>query len=496
LYVLWGKRNELLRSAAKPSWAGFAASIACYLVALLGTRGLQVRFEQLGFIGLFITIPWAFYGREFAKHFIFPALYLLFTIPLSTFLDAVTIYLRLFASSTALVLLRGFGIDAVQNGTAIVSQGANSFSVDVAEPCSGLRSLFALMALTAAYSWCTLKSWPRRMILFACSVPLAVLGNVVRIISICLVASAFNPDFALGFYHDYSGYIVFIIAISLMVAIGEILVRPERLKRKSDAESSKEESEKYPLSPVKFSYRVLVFAVVLSLLGIFQSSTPPSKIMSAPEVVLPLELEGVKSQGVKFCHQENCARMFYETRLEKGKDICPVCGGKLFEISLGEKTILPADTVLKKRVYTDLSTDFQYLVSAVIGGVSKSSIHRPELCMPAQGFLMSSPCNFDVGTIPFHAIQINTREFPSSVLVYTFFNQTGFRTSSHTRRILTDVWDRSVYNRVDRWVMITVNISSPYSDSGVSTVSQEDLKHIKGFLEKLFNSHFVEGGLK
>jgi hypothetical protein len=186
--------------------------------------------------------------------------------------------------------------------------------------------------------------------------------------------------------------------------------------------------------------------------------------------------------------------MFYESRLEKSVDICPICGGKLFDISLGEKTILPSDTVLIKRAYKDTLNDFQYLVSAVIGGVSKSSIHRPELCLPAQGFVMSSPCDFTVAQRPFHAIQVNSREAPPSVLVYTFFNQTLFRTASHTHRILTDVWDRSIYNRVDRWVMITINVSSPYSSEGVSTKSEKDISEIKSFIEKLYKSLSVEGG--
>jgi hypothetical protein len=218
--------------------------------------------------------------------------------------------------------------------------------------------------------------------------------------------------------------------------------------------------------------------------------------MSAPRVDLPIAIEGVKSEAVKFCHNENCARMFYESRLEKGTDVCPLCGGKLFDISLGEKTILPGDTVLLKRSYHDTRTDLQYLVSAVIGGVGKSSIHRPELCLPAQGFVMSSPTDFTAAGRPFHAIQVNHRDTPSSILVYTFFNQDGFRTSSHTHRIMKDVWDRSIYNRVDRWVMVTVNISAPYSFDGISTTSESHINSIKEFLEKFYKSLSSKGGAR
>ena len=149
LYVLWTQRAELKKEAGASSIWGFLTCLPCIGVALAGSRGTQVRFEQFGFIGLCIALPWTFYGRRVAKRCVFPALFLLFSVPVATYFDTVTIYLRLVASGTAFVVLHGLGVDVAQVGTAIVSQGAHPFSIDVAEPCSGLRSLVALTALTA-----------------------------------------------------------------------------------------------------------------------------------------------------------------------------------------------------------------------------------------------------------------------------------------------------------------------------------------------------------
>jgi exosortase len=107
----------------------------------------------------------------------------------------------------------------------MLASSTGSFSIDVAEPCSGLRSLFAMMALTAGYAYFTQPTWIRRGILFALAVPLAVFGNVVRIFSIVAIASSCSPTFATGFYHDYSGYVVFLVAIFLMVACGGLVTR-------------------------------------------------------------------------------------------------------------------------------------------------------------------------------------------------------------------------------------------------------------------------------
>lgn len=457
LYVLWTQRKELKASIGRPSLAGLLAAIPCLLVAILGTRGLQIRLEQVGFIGLCMTVPWAFFGGRFAVRCIFPACYLAFTIPLATFLDFVTIHLRLLASGTALTVLNGCGVDVVQQGTAIFSHGAHPFSIDVAEPCSGLRSLFALMALTAAYAWYNQPTWTRRAALFACSIPLAVLGNVVRILSICLFAAFADPEFATGFYHDYSGYVVFIVAISCMVGCGELLTRFCKPVPAPDATAYANTAERVSCN---WWGVPLCALVVLGALAVFQAQTPRSEITLPPSVHLPAELAGYSSDEIRYCHEEKCTRAFPLSRLEKGKEtVCPACSGHLEPISLGEKTVLPPDTQIFKRIYRS-PFGVQFIVSAVIGGTSKSSIHRPELCLPAQGYQMSNPVNFEVAGFPFHAVHVASSFAYSSVLAYTFFNQAGVHTASHTYRIFTDTWDRSVLNRIDRWVMLTVSVST------------------------------------
>ena len=490
LYVLWTERDDLKRTPGAPSLWGLLACIPCVLLAVLGTRGLQLRFEQLGFIGLCITLPWAFYGRRFARLFIFPALFLLFTIPLSTFLDTVTIHLRLLASSTALFVLKGFGLDVVQRGTAVISQGAHPFSVDVAAPCSGMRSIFALMALTAAYAWFTQRTWLRRGVLFACSIPLAVLGNISRILTICLVAATSSHEFALGFYHDYSGYIVFVVAIALMVACGGLIDRvAERISKRKGGSRAIPEAEQRS-NPVEerqstsgLRDRILPWVAValLAPILVFQGMTPSSTVTTPPEFALPDVMEGYRVDEVRYCQNEQCSAMFPLSKLEKGREgVCPVCGGMMEGCSLGERTILPSDTRILKRIYS--TPHSQFLVSAVIGGTSKSSIHRPELCMPAQGFLMLDPRDFTVDGRPYHAIRLESPRGPSTVLAYTFFNQAGVRTSSHVHRILVDIWDRSVLNRIDRWVMITVSAGN---EGGFSLGHEADRATLEGFLSKL-----------
>lgn len=221
-YVVWRERKEIISSAGNASVAGALAVAGALFCGFLGVRGVQVRLEILSFAALTVAVPWAFYGRRTAGKLLFPAAFLLFCIPLSSFLDVVTVHLRLIATAISAALLHGAGSELVRTGT-LISSPDGTFAIDVAAPCSGLRSLFALLALSAGYAYFTLPTWPRRAVLFALSVPLAVLGNVTRILSICIVGSLASPGFATGFYHDYSGYVVFAVAIAMMVLCGGIL---------------------------------------------------------------------------------------------------------------------------------------------------------------------------------------------------------------------------------------------------------------------------------
>ena len=129
-----------------------------------------------------------------------------------------------------------------------------------------------------------------------------------------------------------------------------------------------------------------------------------------------------------------------------------------FEPSEVELEVLPKDTLFDKRVYTAPDGNW-FRVSLVIGGRSKSSIHRPEMCLPAQGFQMTRPRTLTVGSVDWHAVNLARGEATNLGFAYTFFNQEGFRTSSHVRRIFRDVWDRSFRGQIDRWAMVTVHAS-------------------------------------
>ena len=183
--------------------------------------------------------------------------------------------------------------------------------------------------------------------------------------------------------------------------------------------------------------RKLLIPVVTTLLVgaamVYQAWTPEAVVCEAPEVRL-CEIAGYES------------------------DPAPV--------TEAERTVLPSDTQFDKRIYSD-SLGRTFSVTVVIGGRTKSSVHRPELCLPGQGFQMSDPRTVLVGGTRWRRLTLMKGGTPPASFAYTFTNGTGFKTSSHLVRILTDVWDRSILGRIDRWVMLTV-VSSRSDEAGFS----------------------------
>jgi exosortase len=124
------------------------------------------------------------------------------------------------SAKMATIFLNAIGVNALQAGSAIHVGPGYEVPLDVADPCSGLRSLLAMTALTAVYAYSTQKTLVKKWLLFSCSIPLAVLGNIGRITTIAVMSQAVGKEIALGVYHDFSGYILFTVSISMMVALG------------------------------------------------------------------------------------------------------------------------------------------------------------------------------------------------------------------------------------------------------------------------------------
>ncbi len=484
--LIWRRRRDLAAAVGAPSWRGFACVLLGLFLFWVGVRGDQVRISQIALFWTLWSLSYAICGAAFARLMVFPAVFLLFTVPLS-FLDIFTVKLRFLTSALATWLLNGIGIPVVRSGTGLHCLAGEGFNLDVADPCSGLRSIFALSALTAAYAYVTQKTLLKKWILFLCSVPVAVLGNLVRIFSIAVVAKFCGQEVATGFYHDYSGYIVFLVGILAVMQIGAWL---QGKKPKAGSVNAKVQ-EPTPLNlgvavPGLKLLPAILSVVMLAGTSFYLRTLPPPAEEPADFVaaVLP-PLRDYRPMYPWFCQNEHCGKV-EETESPFAKpEACPSCGAPMAAVSIGELTLLPSDTGFRKCHYYDAMGDV-YRVTVVINGKSRQSIHRPEVCLPSQGFSLENghvvEFHLDNGsTLPMRCVDLRRRDSASSLRMGQgyYFVSRDHLVASHLSRMFISIRDRAFRNRITRWAMVTLFCEEPLA----STPERE--RAVAAFLSQL-----------
>jgi exosortase len=239
LGLLYYRRQALAGLPVEGSWLGLAAllgSMFVYWVGYLADNVYVGYASLLGFVGS--AVLW-FLGWRWLIALAFPIGFLAFMFPLPFMDNFLAFPLRIFMSNISVAFLNLIGLSCLQQGTAIVSApdftaglaAGERFAVDVADPCSGIRSLFALMMVSALYGYIAMdKPW-QKWVIFLSSIPLAVAGNFARIIMLTLGTITLGPEVAIGSleepttFHMLSGFLVFGVALGGMLGVGWLLQR-------------------------------------------------------------------------------------------------------------------------------------------------------------------------------------------------------------------------------------------------------------------------------
>jgi len=220
---VWKWKKKLHALPLSTTSSGLAVILGAVTLYWIGVKAANARLVAGSLVVLIFGLILYLAGWEWAKELWFPCAFLFFMIPLN-FLDAyVSFPLRLFVAQVSTSLLNVLGMEVYRQGTGIYSKLSRFMPLEVADPCSGIRSLVALIALTSLYGYVTMDEAWKKWVLFVSSMPLAVIGNLARITTVALVAQGFGQDWAMKIYHDYSGYIVFSLAILCMIGLGAVL---------------------------------------------------------------------------------------------------------------------------------------------------------------------------------------------------------------------------------------------------------------------------------
>ncbi len=217
VYILWRERDNLASSPSKPSWAGLvliAGSIATLVAGRLGAELYLTRLAMLGTLSGIVVLLWGF-GRLRRMSFEFLLLFLAIPIPAIIF-NQIAFPLQLIASRFGETAIAACGIPVLREGNVIMLA---TTTLEVAEACSGIRSLVSLVTLALVWGYFSESALWLRWLLALSAVPIAIFSNAIRVAGTGVAAHFVGPEAAEGFLHTFSGWMVFVVAGVMMLAV-------------------------------------------------------------------------------------------------------------------------------------------------------------------------------------------------------------------------------------------------------------------------------------
>ena len=230
-YIFWRQRERWMKTEIKPSNFGLLVmlgSIGLLLVGSLGAELFTARFSLLLLLaGMILFLA----GWRFLRAVSFPLCFLIFMIPLPQIVyNQITFPLQLLASRFATFWLDLVHVPVLRDGNVLV---LSNYSLEVVEACSGIRSLMTLISLAVIYGYLLEPRLWVRILLVVLMVPSAIVSNAIRIMGAGMMAHRFGPAAAEGFLHEFSGWVIFLVALLLLFGFHWILRHIGRLPREA-----------------------------------------------------------------------------------------------------------------------------------------------------------------------------------------------------------------------------------------------------------------------
>jgi len=219
-YIAWTRREALLNLEWKPAWWGIGILVWAGLQGYLGMLGAELFLQRTAFLLSLLGMLLILGGTALVRELLFPLLLLPFMIPLPTVIyNSITFPLQLFASAVAEQSLEILNVPVLRDGNILYLA---SQPLNVAEACSGIRSLLSLSFLSLVYAYFfDRKVWMRWVLLIA-TIPIAIIANSARV-TLTGVLSEIDTSLAEGFFHEVEGWVIFVVALVMMVMVHVLL---------------------------------------------------------------------------------------------------------------------------------------------------------------------------------------------------------------------------------------------------------------------------------
>jgi exosortase len=215
-YFLVQNWDELKRTPLRPNNFGLMVVMAALAILVFGFIGTEYYSMRLSIVLLIGGVVLFWFGWSVFRLSSLSISFLIFMIPLPYIVyDAIAFPLKLFVTKSSVAVLQLLSIPVVREGNIIMFPQT---VLEVADACSGLRSLMSLITLAVALAFITQTSPLKRSILIVSAIPVAIITNMFRVITTGVLASNFGAAAAEGFFHEFAGMAVFLLAMALLFA--------------------------------------------------------------------------------------------------------------------------------------------------------------------------------------------------------------------------------------------------------------------------------------
>ena len=224
-FIAWQKRDQLLKLDPRPNWWGLALVLYAALQHYIATLGAELFLARTAFIFSIIGIVLFLGGTAWVRVLAFPLFLLFLMVPIPAVIyNRITFPLQLLASECAATALSWIGIPVLREGNIL--EMANK-RLSVVEACSGIRSLLSLSFLALVYGYFFEKKTWLRVILFLATVPIAIVANASRV-TLTGILTEYKPELAEGFFHSASGWVIFMVALLILLVFHQLILRLDR----------------------------------------------------------------------------------------------------------------------------------------------------------------------------------------------------------------------------------------------------------------------------
>jgi exosortase len=221
LFVLWQNRARLVALPQKPSWSGLLLIALALSILVVGVLGAELFLSRVSLLLLIAGLVVFFLGWRYLRAVLFPWAFLVLMIPIPAILfNQLTFPLQFLASKVASGVLPVLGVPVLREGNIITLP---AMALEVAEACSGIRSLLSLATLAIIYGYLLESRTWVRVVLALSSVPIAVAANSLRIVGTGLLVQYWDPDRAEGFFHLFSGWLIFVASLAMLLLLHQLV---------------------------------------------------------------------------------------------------------------------------------------------------------------------------------------------------------------------------------------------------------------------------------